>query len=281
MIEPKLDQPRLNWDNQRAELSLPDGLSLHFIRHDDRWSHRVHCPTDDQSMSDIVLLRSIEGDGDQPWPPAPPLQSLDGTYINDSPVLFAVGQAGQGHWSASVSLQTLERNEVNRIDDSESSQATFQPSNRSLTRSLTQWAIEIEIAWFGQATALGQGEAVEQRSPRDSCSLDHPTSDRSGQNNFQSTYALSESCNWKLCDAKIAGGTLLAMAKPESVSSASLVIEPFSDETRRTEFKYEERRLILFPAVAQSPSLLSNDKNQNSRQVRWGYRLYLQPIRRK
>ncbi len=273
MIEPKLDQPRLNWDNRRAELSLPDGLSLQFNRHDDRWSHRVHCPTVDREMSDIALLHSIEGNGDQPWPPAPPLQSLDCTYINESPVLFAVGQAGQGHWSASVSLRTLEKDGLNRIEKSESSQATVPPTNQSLT----QWAIEIEIAWFGKGTALGQAEAVEQRSPDGPCSPDQPISDSSGFNNFQSTYELGESINWKPCDAKIAEGALMAIAKPEAVSSASLVIEPFADATRRTEWRCDERRLILFPSIGESPTFLSTDKKQTSTQVRWGYRLYLQP----
>ena len=48
-------------------------------------------------------MESVEGAADEPWPPSPPLQSLQWHSIGkQEPVALLVGMAGSSHWSATV-----------------------------------------------------------------------------------------------------------------------------------------------------------------------------------
>ncbi|MEK6246783.1 MAG: hypothetical protein N2C12_01305, partial [Planctomycetales bacterium] len=60
------------------------------------------------------ILASMEGSGDQSWPPSPPLQSLDIQSQGDRETALLLGMAGSGHWSVAVELDT--RNERLSVD---------------------------------------------------------------------------------------------------------------------------------------------------------------------
>lgn len=50
-----------------------------------------------------MLLESVEGGGDDPWPPSPPLQELHiERQAVGREVALLVGRAGRSHWSLSV-----------------------------------------------------------------------------------------------------------------------------------------------------------------------------------
>jgi len=51
----------------------------------------------------LPLLSSLEGDGEDAWPPSPPLQqlSLEGARAGHQAALL-IGMAGRSHWSLSV-----------------------------------------------------------------------------------------------------------------------------------------------------------------------------------
>ena len=46
-----------------------------------------------------VLLRSLEGDASEAWPPSGPLQEVVPEAANDKPFLAGVGRGGKSHWS--------------------------------------------------------------------------------------------------------------------------------------------------------------------------------------
>ncbi len=48
------------------------------------------------------ILSSQEGNGQQPWPPSPPLQECLVHELNERNVILATGMAGKTHWSVSV-----------------------------------------------------------------------------------------------------------------------------------------------------------------------------------
>jgi hypothetical protein len=80
------------------EVALPGGdtLSVVFERVADRYQHAI-------LHGGQPLLRSVEGDAHEAWPPSPPLQSLSLETLPDGRrVALLVGMAGRGHWSASV-----------------------------------------------------------------------------------------------------------------------------------------------------------------------------------
>ncbi len=65
----------------------------------DRYQHRWDFP---QTAS---CLRSIESPSSQAWPASPPLQQIHQQSFGDGrQVVFGVGMAGRGHWSASFTL---------------------------------------------------------------------------------------------------------------------------------------------------------------------------------
>ena len=75
-------------------------LELVFSKIDDRWRHDLRLVN---GSTHTLLLRSSEGDGQQEWPPSPPLQDLDilGSK-NGHDIVLAVGMSGKSHWSASI-----------------------------------------------------------------------------------------------------------------------------------------------------------------------------------
>jgi hypothetical protein len=75
--------------------------TLAFQWSGDRYEHQWHFP--DQLES--VALRSIESGGDLAWPVSPPLQQIHHQkFVDGRQVVFGVGMAGRGHWSASFTL---------------------------------------------------------------------------------------------------------------------------------------------------------------------------------
>ncbi|HEX7449280.1 MAG TPA: hypothetical protein VF306_17125 [Pirellulales bacterium] len=75
-------------------------LTIEFRRAAERYAHQIFTGKGGERR---LLLESIEGDGDHPWPPSPPLQEL---HVERQPdgrqVALLVGRAGRSHWSLSV-----------------------------------------------------------------------------------------------------------------------------------------------------------------------------------
>lgn len=84
-----------------TDLMLEAGLlSIEFRRTADRYSHQIFAGQGGQRR---LLLESVEGGGDDPWPPSPPLQELHIERQADGrQVALLVGRAGRSHWSLSV-----------------------------------------------------------------------------------------------------------------------------------------------------------------------------------
>jgi hypothetical protein len=77
-----------------------ESLRIVFERCGDRFGHEIQCRDADGFA---VLLRTLEGQPEDPWPPGPPLQSLHleaGSNGNQTAML--VGMAGTSHWSMTV-----------------------------------------------------------------------------------------------------------------------------------------------------------------------------------
>ena len=76
----------------------PLGL-LSFSRSGERYLHRWSFP--DSS----VTLDSVESSLEEAWPSSPPLQQIHSqSFADGREVIFGVGMAGRGHWSASFTL---------------------------------------------------------------------------------------------------------------------------------------------------------------------------------
>ncbi len=75
-------------------------VSFTFIQ--DRFAHHVQWFS---GATHLALLSSCEGDDEQPWPPSPPMQQLDGAAVHGGKAILGVGLAGQSHWSLSVCVQ--------------------------------------------------------------------------------------------------------------------------------------------------------------------------------
>lgn len=82
------------------------GLRVVFERRGDRFAHRVELCVGGRSQ---LLLRSIEGDDSELWPPSPPLQQLSVEERADGDVALLVGMAGKSHWSASIAVERAAR----------------------------------------------------------------------------------------------------------------------------------------------------------------------------
>lgn len=82
-------------------ISLEAGsLCIEFRRVADRYSHQIYAGQGGQRR---LVLESIEGGGNDPWPPSPPLQELHIERQADGrKVALLVGRAGRSHWSLSV-----------------------------------------------------------------------------------------------------------------------------------------------------------------------------------
>ena len=73
---------------------------LRFEWSGDRYTHHWRFDSDRE-----VGLTSLESDGDAAWPISPPLQQIHRQSFGDGrEVVFGVGMAGRGHWSASFTL---------------------------------------------------------------------------------------------------------------------------------------------------------------------------------
>lgn len=72
----------------------------------DRYQHawRFPCANSGQASAQVVL-QSIESGSDVAWPVSPPLQQIHRqSFADGREVVFGVGMAGRGHWSASFTL---------------------------------------------------------------------------------------------------------------------------------------------------------------------------------
>ena len=79
-------------------------LKIIFERQGDRWSHRLAAGNGEET----ILLRSVEGNESQDWPPSPPLQEVNQHQLANENAVLAVGMAGHSHWSASFSIDSGE-----------------------------------------------------------------------------------------------------------------------------------------------------------------------------
>lgn len=72
----------------------------------DRYQHTWRFPTENAgNSSSQVGLQSIESGSDVTWPVSPPLQQIHRqSFADGREVVFGVGMAGRGHWSASFTL---------------------------------------------------------------------------------------------------------------------------------------------------------------------------------
>lgn len=83
------------------------GLRATLVWDSDRFTHHVDWVAGSQSFR---LLESIEGDGQQAWPPSPALQQLTiEPRSGRRQVALLVGMAGQSHWSVSIENEPRER----------------------------------------------------------------------------------------------------------------------------------------------------------------------------
>ncbi len=84
------------------ESVLLDGDALGALAFEwcgDRFNHSWSFP------NSPVRLQSVESDCDAAWPESPPLQQIHSQSFGDGrEVIFGVGMAGRGHWSASFTL---------------------------------------------------------------------------------------------------------------------------------------------------------------------------------
>jgi hypothetical protein len=72
---------------------------LHFEWSHDRYAHRW------QFGKNETRICSVESDNSAVWPASPPLQQIHQQEFADGrKVIFGVGMAGRGHWSASFTL---------------------------------------------------------------------------------------------------------------------------------------------------------------------------------
>ena len=86
--------------SQPAGRLTAGSLIVDFRSQADRVGHAL-LATDGQR--EVLLAETLEGNGEQDWPPSPPLQQLSlETTADGRPCALLVGMAGISHWSASV-----------------------------------------------------------------------------------------------------------------------------------------------------------------------------------
>jgi hypothetical protein len=86
-------------------LSLNGGPlgDLHFFWSQDRYAHRWQFGSEKEEA--LHAIESVESDSQAVWPTSPPLQQIHYQEFADGrQVVFGVGMAGRGHWSASFTL---------------------------------------------------------------------------------------------------------------------------------------------------------------------------------
>ena len=94
MPEPSVSTPQSIWLTSKC-----NHKSVEFFWQEDRYMHRI-------VVNEQAIASSLFGDGDESWPPTPPIQQLSCEEINGNQVLFGVGAAGKSHWSLSVEQET-------------------------------------------------------------------------------------------------------------------------------------------------------------------------------
>ena len=87
-------------------------LELTFLQLGDRQGHRISLVHHGEC---IPVLESVEGTAADPWPPSPPLQQIHEQTLAAGPVVWGLGAAGNGHWSASFSWQKTDESLSSRL----------------------------------------------------------------------------------------------------------------------------------------------------------------------
>jgi hypothetical protein len=83
------------------------GLRIEFFQSSDRYVHRILAVGCEELP--VILLDSIEGTSDEPWPPSPAFQALNLDDLHDCAnsaefpaAAMLVGMSGSTHWSMTV-----------------------------------------------------------------------------------------------------------------------------------------------------------------------------------
>lgn len=77
------------------------GLVATFLFRKDRFVTTLSCSTDGNLTP---ILRSVEGDADERWPPSPVVQELLRHDLGSDSFLAGIGRAGTSHWSLAVTV---------------------------------------------------------------------------------------------------------------------------------------------------------------------------------
>ena len=83
-----------------------DGLRVEFVRVGPRWVHRILGVERQQAR---LLLKSIEGDETDSFPPSPALQQIELQQLGDVTAAMLIGMAGRNHWSVCVEARPAAR----------------------------------------------------------------------------------------------------------------------------------------------------------------------------
>lgn len=115
-----------------AELAALDyrgnGLRVRFYWQADRYVHRIEALDGPLTR---VLLESVEGDGKSTWPPSPPLQHVNVSWIQSvreqGHVAMLIGSSGGSHWSVCVAAHDAK----SRHDNSAETEISFDVACRT------------------------------------------------------------------------------------------------------------------------------------------------------
>ncbi len=96
---------------ESLEMCVTESIRLRtdFVWRGDRYAHAV---TLINPQGEHLLLESVEGDPQDPWPPSPAFQQLSMQGDGAQRVAFLVGMAGKSHWSMSVEVASDQRSIV-------------------------------------------------------------------------------------------------------------------------------------------------------------------------
>ena len=96
------------------------GLCVRFHWIEDRYQHVIEGITRDGVTP---LLESIEGNGQDDWPPSPAFQHLQVASVVGDHTIMLTGAAGTSYWSMSISVEQLPVDH----DEAQSERATTTP----------------------------------------------------------------------------------------------------------------------------------------------------------
>ena len=88
-----------NTREARSAILEYGALRIGFPWHRDRFAHTIGLVRDRRL---IPVMASMEGGGEESWPPSPPLQELEIAEGPTGPNALLVGSAGGSHWSLVV-----------------------------------------------------------------------------------------------------------------------------------------------------------------------------------